>query len=88
MRELEWKEHPSGMGGEQAKVTFDNGYTASVLRGGPFYTRGGTIEIAVLDSNMELDYTTPITDDVLGYLSEAEAEQALVNIEGLPNGTL
>ena len=81
--DLEWKPHPAGIGGEQAIVLFDNGYGASVLRGGVFYTTGGTFEVAVMrDGN--LDYTTPITDDVLGYLSEAEANKTLSDIKALP----
>lgn len=39
-------------------------------------------EVWMPDGN--LDYTTPITDDVLGYLSEAEANKVLSDIEALP----
>lgn len=81
--DLEWEPHPAGIGGEQAKVLFDNGYEASVLRGGVFYTTDGTFEVAVMRGG-NLDYTTPITDDVLGYLSEAEANKVLSDIEALP----
>jgi hypothetical protein len=79
--DLEWKPH---MGGDMAKVKFKNGYGASVLRGGPFYTTNGTFEIAVVDDN-GLNYDTPITDDVVGYLSEPAANQILENIEALPD---
>lgn len=82
--ELAWQSHSSGLDGERAKVTFPNGYGASVLRGGQFYTADGTYEIAVLGPNGDIAYDTPITSDVLGYLSEDEANQALADIEALP----
>ena len=82
IKELDWQPHPVGMGGEIATVGYDNGYSASCLKGGCFYTTGGTYEIAVMKDG-ELDYTTTITNDVLGYLSEDEANQALKNISEL-----
>lgn len=80
IRDLEWSPH---VGGERATHEFANGYTASVLRGGPFYTAGGTFEIAVMH-NDKITYDTPITNDVLGYLSEQEANAALADISALP----
>ncbi len=82
--ELEFKDHPSSLGGEHASCFFDNGYGASVLFGGPFYTDNGTYEIAVLSEDGEIDYSTPVTDDVLGYLTVEEANQALEDISNLP----
>jgi hypothetical protein len=82
---LEWKPHPSGFGGEQAIMRFPNGYEASVLRGGIFYTIGGSYEIAVRITGVGLCYDTPITDDVLGYLSRDQAEDALRAIRDLPH---
>jgi hypothetical protein len=79
--DLEWKPH---MGGDMAKVKFKNGYGASVLFGGPFYTTNGTYEVAVVD-NKGLNYDTPITSDVLGYLSPREANRILADIEALPD---
>lgn len=75
LADLDWRPHPSGLGGEQAKVTYPNGYGASVLRGGMYYTSGDTYEIAVLH-NGELTYS-------LGYLTTEEAEAALTAIEQL-----
>lgn len=84
---LTWKPHPAGIGGEVSRITFPNGYGASVLRGGPFYTSGGTYEIGVLDKKGHLTYETPVTDDVLGYLDEDQANAALAQIAALPNDT-
>lgn len=83
MRELSWKPHQSMLSGERATLDFPNGYTASVLRGGPFYTTDGTYEIAVMHSG-DLVYDTPVTDDVCGYLSEQDAELVLRQIKELP----
>jgi hypothetical protein len=80
---LDWRPHPMSLTGERAILHFPNGYAASVLRGGTAYTAGGTYEIAVM-SHGQLDYTTPITGDVLGYLSEAEANEILAQIAALP----
>jgi len=81
--DLDWKPYPVGIGGERAVVKFPNGYGASVLRGGPFYTDGGTFEIGVTAEGGSLTYETPITDGVLGYQTEAEANQVLADIEAL-----
>lgn len=80
---LTWEPHPAGFGGERARITFANGYTASVVRGGIGYTKGGTYEIAVMRDG-RLDLSTPITDDVLGFLSEEAANNALAAIAALP----
>lgn len=74
---------PTFAGGEQAIVKFENGYSASVLRGGMAYTKNCTYEIAVLDKDGNIDYTTPITSDVLGYLSEDEANSSIEQISNL-----
>lgn len=70
--------------GVQAKPTFQNGYGASVIRHSS--SRGsdrGLYEIAVLH-NDRLTYDTPVTDDVLGYLTEADVDRVLGEIEALP----
>lgn len=81
--QLDWKPHPAGIGGERAVIEFPNGYSASCIRGGMFYTDGGTYEIAVMHGG-KLDYSTPVTDDVLGYQTTAQANAALKAIAALP----
>jgi hypothetical protein len=81
--ELEWKTHPAGIGGECSSVDFENGYTASTIKGGPFYTKGGTYEIAIVHGG-HICYDTGLTDGVFGYLNEAEANKALADIAALP----
>lgn len=71
-------------GAARAAVDFPNGYGASCLRGGPFYTDNGTYEIGVMHDG-SLDYENPVADgDVRGYLSEDDANTVLAEIEALP----
>ena len=82
--DLEFKPHPVGLGGTQAKPSFANGYGASVITGEYFYTTiTEPYEIAVIGPNGKLDYTTPVTDDVCGYLTEDAANAVLAQIEAL-----
>jgi hypothetical protein len=70
--------------GKQCIVQFPNGYGASVVQGERTYGgKDGLYEIAVFGKNGEITYDTPITDDVLGYLSEQEVEKTLLEIKNL-----
>lgn len=67
----------------QYKVTFPNGYTGSVVQGR--YTYGGPQglwELAVVRDG-QVVYDTPITDDVLGWLTESQVIEVLRAIEAL-----
>jgi len=69
--------------GVQKVYQFPNGYGASVIKHS--YSYGGSDgkwELAVLENN-ELCYSTPITDDVLGHLNDAEVDNYLRQIEQL-----
>ena len=70
--------------GHQARVSFPNGYRASVIRGRLSYGGlQGLYELAVLDDT-GVCYSTPITDDVCGYLTPDEVTDLLQRIEALP----
>lgn len=72
------------VGGQRAIVNFDNDYQASVITGGWAYaTEDAPYEIAVM-CNYDLCYDTPITNDVLGYLTEEAANDILQQIANLP----
>lgn len=72
-------------GGTQKIYRFDNGYGASVVNSSMSY---GT-ELAVIkfidedNDRFNLTYSTPITDDVIGYLTESELEDTLGRIQAL-----
>ena len=67
-----------------ARVMFDNGYGASVVVGPHTYGgEDGLYELAVLDSNGELTYETPVTSDVEGWLSEDDVTKLLEQIQKL-----
>jgi hypothetical protein len=87
---LDFNAHPSRIGGEAARIFFPNGYGASVVRSqSSFGGREGLYELAVLKGaeggDFELTYETPVTDDVLGYLTPEGVSTHLAEIEALPS---
>lgn len=74
------------MNGIMSRIEFENGYGASVVKGE--YTYGGKdglYELAVLNSNGDLTYDTPVTSDVEGYLTEDDVTKLLEQIQLLSN---
>jgi high-affinity K+ transport system ATPase subunit B len=71
------------MGGPQRLYRFANGYGASVVNNDVIL---GT-EMAVIkwegDDDFTLVYDTPLTDDVINYLTEDETQQFLERISNL-----
>ncbi|MGN6438499.1 MAG: hypothetical protein ACTHMM_18290 [Agriterribacter sp.] len=64
----------------------ENGYGASIVKHTFSYgNESGLWELAVLDASGKLCYDTPITNDVLGYLSETEVNETLEKISALPS---
>jgi hypothetical protein len=86
-KDLEFVEHPSHIGGVQARITFDNGYGASVVKT-PYSYGGdrGLYELAVLDTDGHLTYDTPVTNDVIGYLRDIDVTEVMEKIQQLQNG--
>lgn len=76
--------HPAGMGGIRRVYRFENGYAASVVNA-PFSYGGreGLWELAVMDGN-GINCDTPITDKVIGRLSDIELDEVLDRIAALP----
>ena len=72
------------MVGKKARMHFDNGYGVSVVSHTYSYGgKRGLYEIAVLDSNGELTYDTPVTNDVIGYLTEKDVSKVMKEVQEL-----
>lgn len=81
--DLEFKPHPSGMGGRQARHDFENGYGVSVIQGRMFYTNDDDeYEIAIMKDG-DLTYDTYITEGVLGYQTVEDINKVLKQVEEL-----
>ena len=66
------------------KFVFDNEYGASVVKHfGSYGYDSDEWELAVTDKLGHLVYDTPITDDVLGHLSDEEVDEILNDIKSL-----
>ena len=78
---LEFSPNGIGIG---ARIRFENGYEASVVRGPYTYGgREGFYELAVLHEG-RIVYDTPVTGDVCGWLTEEQVSEKLAEIEALP----
>lgn len=81
--DLKFYPHHYSIDGQQAVLYFGNGYGCSVLIGKDFYSNGiDTYELGVLRDGL-LCYDTPITDDVLGYLTKEEVTIVMKKIQQL-----
>jgi hypothetical protein len=79
--DLTFSRLPDGMG-IQCRIQFSNGYGASIVKGPYTYGgRDGLFEVAVLSSDGAITYDTPITDDIVGYLTEDGVSALLAEIE-------
>jgi predicted transcriptional regulator len=71
-------------GGIFARVYFANNYGASIIKNQYSYgNEEGSYEVAVLDKNGSITYTTPITKDVIGNLTPQEVTEVLNKIQTL-----
>ncbi|HWG89154.1 MAG TPA: hypothetical protein VN679_15320 [Candidatus Acidoferrales bacterium] len=77
------------VGGERVLYQCDNGYQVSTIRNR--YSYGGDHglwELAVINRTGELDYTTSITDDVVGHLTDADVLDYLARVDALPEAPM
>jgi hypothetical protein len=83
--DLKFKPHPH-VDGVISRIQFDNGYGASVVKHDFSYGgKDGLYELAVIDTKGDLTYSTPVTSDVEGHLSEDDVTKLLEQIQQLPN---
>lgn len=72
------------MVGKKSRMHFDNGFGVSVVSHTYSYGgKRGLYEIAVLDKNGELIYDTPVTNDVIGNLSETGVTNIMKEVQEL-----
>ena len=64
------------------KIEFENGYGVSVIEHG-YGSESGLKELAVLHSG-GICYDTPITSDVMGYLTDEEVADIIEQVKQLP----
>lgn len=86
-KDLVFKQHPGSVDkydlGIVSRLEFENGYAASVVRGP--YTYGGPeglYELAVFKGD-KICYDTPVTDDIIGHLTEEEVTDLMIKIQQL-----
>ena len=81
--DLKFHVHPMGVG-VRAVMKFENGYCASVVST-PYSYGGdnGLYELAVLDSEGNLTYDTPVTSDVEGHLTKSDVTRLMEQIQSL-----
>jgi hypothetical protein len=72
------------MNNYQQVFKFDNGYGASVISNDMSYGGSkGLFEVAVLDSDGNIVYNTPVAGDVIGWLDFAGVADILNKIKAL-----
>jgi hypothetical protein len=72
------------MNGVHGRVIFDNGYGVSVIK--HEYSYGGDkgfYELAVIDSEGDVIYDTPVTDDVIGWLTPKDITELMIQVQDL-----
>ena len=72
------------MTGKKARMMFKNGYGVSVVSHTHSYGgKDGLYELAVLDSEGSLTYSTEVTSDVLGYLTEENVTEHMIQVQNI-----
>jgi hypothetical protein len=72
------------LNGVGARMMFENGYGVSVVCHSSSYGgKSGLYELAVLDVDGELTYDTPVTGDVIGYLTPEEVTKTMALVQKL-----
>lgn len=81
---VNFREWPA-MGGVFAKHQMPNGYGISVIRfNGSCGGDEGLYQLGVTDESGQLVYDTPITDNVIGWMTEADVLEVAEKVAALP----
>lgn len=79
IKDIEFKPHSVG-DGLAGKIFFDNGYGVSVVR---FKIYDRYSSYTNNENEWEISYNTPITNDVMGYLSSDEVTNIMKQVQEL-----
>ena len=83
-QDLVFQSKNNGLDGTQATMDFPNGYGVSVITGfGAYGGEQGLYELAVVKGGV-LCYDTPVTSDVVGYLSAGKVTELMQQVQELP----
>jgi hypothetical protein len=83
--DLVFEPHTAGIGW-MTREHFDNGYGVSVIRTPHSYGgKMGLYELAVIDSDGDVVYDTPVAGGVIGYLREEDVTEGMKRIQLLQN---
>ena len=70
--------------GVKCSMVFENGYGVSVVSHTYSYGgKDGLFEVAVLGKDGDLTYDTPVTNDVIGYLSPDDVTDVMKQVQNL-----
>jgi len=80
-KDLDFKPHTIG-NGVQAIIKFNNKYGVSVVKFNGSYGYPSLWELAVLYEE-NITYSTDITDDVIGWLSDEDVSEVMAKVQKL-----
>lgn len=88
-KDLEFVNHDDDFTiGIRARMFFPNGYGISVIKNNRSYGgKEGLYEVGVLDNKGNLCYDTPVTDDVIGWLTERGVSVIMKRVQELPSAS-
>jgi hypothetical protein len=70
--------------GIKSSLHFENEYGVSVVRHKYSYGYGlGLYEMAIMNKDNDIVYNTPVTNDVLGYLTENDVSNYMIKVQRL-----
>lgn len=82
--DIQFKQHPLHTSGIIGRMFFPNGYGVSVVKHPRSYGGSeGLYEVAILSKNGKLNYNTPLTSDVIGYLTQDDVDKLLIQVQQL-----
>jgi len=83
-KDLDFTPTDNFLNGIKSSLHFENGYGVSVVKHKYSYGYGkGLYEMAIMDKDNDIVYDTPITDDVLGYLTEDDVSNYMIKVQRL-----